>query len=201
MGKQSNFLPQRVSGALKSIAKRTVGAILLAIALWALFALAFYDPYLDGFAVASTFGDQSSMGQLVGFIRYGIGVVPTLFLVLCVARWGLSWVAAWNENSSPEYNFLRCIVAVFIGAAGLGMIMPSGAFGGMIGYIAASDVWGLIGRWGVAIGAVCIAVFLLLAAKLLHIRWAHIKGGGARCVARSTLVNVGISLGTGRSLC
>lgn len=150
---------------------------MLAIALWALFALAFYDPYLDGFAVASTFGDQSSMGQLVGFIRYGIGVVPTLFLVLCVARWGLSWVAAWNENSSPEYNFLRCIVAVFIGAAGLGMIMPSGAFGGMIGYIAASDVWGLIGRWGVAIGAVCIAVFLLLAAKLLHIRWAHIKGG------------------------
>lgn len=175
MAKQSNFLPQRVSGALKSLLKRVFGIVLLALGVWALCATIFYDPYLDGFAVASTFGTQSVMGQVVGFLCYGIGVVPAIFLMLCVVRWGLSWTAGWNENASPEYNFLRCFVALFIGAAGMGLIAPSHSFGGMVGFIAASDLYKLIGSWCVAVGVVCIAVFLFMAAQLLHIRWIHVK--------------------------
>ena len=56
MEKQSKFLPDRVSGALKSLIKRIAGGVLLAIGLWALWALFFFNPYLNGFAAASTFG-------------------------------------------------------------------------------------------------------------------------------------------------
>lgn len=103
MDKQSKFLPDRVSGALKSLIKRITGGALLAIGIWALVALFLFDPYLDGFAVASTFGEQSVMGQVVGFLRYSIGFIPAVFMILCIARWGITWLAGWNESLEPEY--------------------------------------------------------------------------------------------------
>ena len=64
--RKSNFLPERVSGALKSLTQRIIGACVCVVALWAVFAMLFYNPYLDGFGVSSTFGNQSIMGYLVG---------------------------------------------------------------------------------------------------------------------------------------
>ena len=175
MARNSKILPDSISVALKNLVKRISGGVLLALALWAMYALVFFNPYLDGFAVASTFGAQSIMGQVVGFIRYGVGFVPALFLILCVARWGLAWLANWDENASPEYNFIKCFVAVCVGAAGFGLLMPSETFGGAIGYITAADLGGLIGVWGMLVGALCLGVFFILAAMLLHIKWGHIK--------------------------
>ena len=175
MARKFNFFPESVSNALKNLLKRSAGALLLALGLWALFSLIFFDPYLNGFAAASTFGEQSLMGQVVGFIRYGVGYVPALFFILCVARWGLTWLAGWEEDGAPEYNFLRCFVIVCTGAIGFGLIMPSSTFGGMLGYIAASDITSLLGRWGIIIGIAAIAVFLLMGALILHIKWVHIK--------------------------
>ena len=175
MARNSKILPDSISVALKNLVKRISGGVLLALAVWAMYALVFFNPYLDGFAVASTFGAQSIMGQVVGFIRYGVGFVPALFLILCVARWGLAWLANWDENASPEYNFIKCFVAVCVGAAGFGLLMPSETFGGAIGYITAADLGGLIGVWGMLVGALCLGVFFILAAMLLHIKWGHIK--------------------------
>ena len=175
MEKQSHFLPERVSGALKSMTKRIIGVVLMLIGLWALFALFFYDPYLDGFAAASTFGNQSFMGQVVGFIRYGVGFVPAMFLFLCLSRFGLSLTANWEESNAPEYNILRGFIALCMGAIGFGLIMPSATFGGLAGYLVAADVLSVIGNWGIAFGVLAICAFFYLAATLLHIKWVHIK--------------------------
>ena len=178
MGKQSNFLPQRVSEAIKSITKRIVGCVLLVLGIWALCALVVYNQYLDGFATAASFGSQSIMGNVIGFLVYAVGFVPALFAVLCLVRWGISWAAAWLENMAPEYNFLRFVVAMFVGAAGLGMIMPSGTWGGMIGYIASSDIGALIGNFEILVGIILLCAFLFLAGTLLHVRWSHIVAVG-----------------------
>ena len=175
MARSSKFLPESISVALRGLVKRVTGAVFMAVALWALYALIFFDPYLDGFAVASNFGNQSVMGWIVGFLRYGIGFVPALFLVLYVARCGLSWLVNLNDEPAPEYNFLRCVVALCMGAVGLGLIAPASTYGGAIGAIAAFDVGNLIGGWGIVIGILAFIVFVLLASVLLHIKWAHIK--------------------------
>lgn len=176
MARKSNFFPESVSNALKILIKRVAGGLMLGVALWALVALFLFDPYLDGFAAASTFGNQSAMGQIVGFLRYGIGFIPAMFLILCFARWGLAWLANWDEYAAPEYNLIRCFVALCVGAAGFGLIAPESTFGGMVGCIVASDVGGIIGGWAVLVGIVALGIFAVLGAVLLHIKWAHIKG-------------------------
>lgn len=176
MARKSNFFPESISNALKKISKRVIGIVLLGFGLWALFSLIFFDPYLNGFAVASTFGEQSIMGQVVGFIRYSVGFVPAMFFILCIARWGLAWLANWEENAAPEYNFLRCFVVICVGAIGFGLIMPSSTFGGMLGYIAAADVTKFIGTWGILLGILFVGLFLVMGSLLLHIKWTHIKG-------------------------
>ena len=175
MEKESNFLPQRISGALRVFVKRAFGGMLLAVGIWAIVALFFYNPYLDGYGVASTFGNQSGMGNIVGFCRHVLGFVPALFLILCVMRWGASWLMRWDDGAAPEYNFIRCVVAVCVGAAGFGLIAPSYAFGGLFGAVVSVDITALIGKWGILVGAFLLGVFLLLAARLLHIKFAHIK--------------------------
>ena len=172
---KSNFFPESVSSALKVLGKRVCGGLMLGLALWACGAMVLFDPFLDGFAVVSTFGNQSVMGAVIGFLYYFIGVVPTLFVVLCVARWGLAWLANWSDDSSPEYNFLRFFVALCVGAAGLGLIMPSHTWGGMFGAIAAHDLFSIMGNWCIAVGVAAVLVFAALASVLLHIKWVHIK--------------------------
>lgn len=175
MSTKSKFLPQAVSRALKSLTMRIIGGGVMFFALWLTFALIFFNPYLDGFGVASTFGNQSVIGNLVGIIRYAIGALPALFLFLCGARWGLAQLFGWEQDSAPEYNLLRGFVAICAGAMGLGMIMPSANFGGMFGAIAATDVGGLLGGFTPLVGIALVAVFVVLAAKLLHISMAHIR--------------------------
>ncbi len=175
MEKQSKFLPDSMSGALKKLIKRIAGGLLLCVGIWATFALIFYNPYLNGFSTASTFGNQSLMGQVVGWIRFGIGFLPSLFLFLCLMRWGLNWLINWQEEFAPEYNLLRGFIAICLGASGLGLVAPSSTFGGLAGNIIASDVGSVIGLWGILVGVLCISAFCALASVLLHIKWAHIK--------------------------
>ena len=175
MGQESAFLPQRISGALKSLVRRVVGGTVLLVAVWAIGAMIFFNPGLDGFAVASTFGTQTVMGNVVGFLRGMVGFVPGLFVVLCIARWGLEWLMNWGDDVAPEYNFLRTCIAICAGAAGMGMIAPSYAFGGVLGSLATVDLYSLIGNWTVLVGIALVAVFCMLASVTLHIKWVHIK--------------------------
>lgn len=175
MASQSKFLPERVSGALKSLLVRIVGGVVLCCALWAVVALLRYDPYLSGFGAVGTFGHQSVMGNIVGIVRYGIGAVPALFLFLCVGRFGLAKMVGWTEEVSPEYNLLRGFIAICAGAAGLGLIVPSSTFGGMFGAIVANDIGGALGGWAIALGIILFGVFCVMAGVLLHISMSHVR--------------------------
>lgn len=174
MSKQSKFLPDSMSGALKAMVWKLVGIAVFAFAAWAVLALLIHNPYLDGIAAAGNFGRQSIMGNVVGFLRYAIGFVPALFVLLCIGRYGLTLLVGHTEDSTPEYNILRGFVGVCLGAAGFGLIAPRTTFGGMIGAIAAADVSGTIGAFAIPIGVLCIAGFLLIAGVLLHISFADI---------------------------
>lgn len=174
MSKQSKFLPDSMSGALKAMVWKLVGIAVFAFAAWAVLALLVHNPYLDGIAAAGNFGRQSIMGNVVGFLRYAIGFVPALFVLLCIGRYGLTLLVGHTEDSTPEYNILRGFVGVCLGAAGFGLIAPRTTFGGMIGAIAAADVSGTIGAFAIPIGVLCIAGFLLIAGVLLHISFADI---------------------------
>jgi len=175
MKSESKFLPDSVSGALKSFAVRICGAAILLVGFWAALALVFHNSYLDGFACASTFGAQSFMGNVVGFLRYVIGFIPSLFFILCVMRWGASMALRWDAEYAPEYNILRGFIAICAGAAGFGIVAPSATFGGLIGSVAASDIASIIGGWAVILGLICIGVFFMMGAMLLHVQWSHIQ--------------------------
>ena len=175
MDNQSKFLPDSVAGALKSLVWRAFGAALILIGVWMIGALVFHNPYLDGFGAASTVGNQTFMGNIVGFVRYMIGFVPAMFVFLCVARRGFVLALGRDDSSAPEYNFLRGFVAVCAGAAGFGMILPGGTFGGLVGCIAADDVASLIGAWAVGVGVLLLGIFFVIGGMLLHVRIAHVR--------------------------
>ena len=175
MKSESKFLPDSVSGALKSFAVRAFGVAILLVGMWALLALLTHNSYLDGFASASNFGTQSFMGNVVGFMRYMIGFVPALFLILCMMRFGVSMALNWTPEYAPEYNILRGFIAVCAGAAGFGIIAPSAVYGGFAGAIAANDIGAFIGGWGIVVGLLCLGVFFVMGAILLHIKWSHVK--------------------------
>lgn len=167
---EAKFLPERVSFALKNLARQSVGVILLLLGIWLTFALIFHNPYLNGFACASGFGDQNFMGNVVGFIRYGIGFVPALFLFLCLARIGVACFMNWEEGRAPEYNLLRGFIAICMGAAGLGAMAPSMTYGGIAGGVVASDLSSVFGSWTILFGIVFFGIFVVLAGKLLNIK-------------------------------
>ena len=181
MAGQSKFLPDSVSSALRSVIKRVIGGALFFLAVWAIIALVFHNAYLDGFAVASSFGDQGLMGNFVGILRYVFGFLPAMFLLMCLARFGIKMVFGWVDEVAPEYNLLRGFIAVCVGAIGFGMIVPRASFGGLMGAVAAADASYLIGDFFVVIiGILCVCTFLLLGGLLLHIKWEHVKG----CLSR-----------------
>lgn len=179
MERQSNFLPERVSGAIKNAGLRASGAAVLCVGVMLAVALVFHNPYLDGFAAAGTFGRQSVVGNIVGFVRYGIGFIPAMFLFLYIARMGLMWMAGRSDDGGPEYNVLRCFIAVAVGAAGLGMIANGATFGGMAGAVAGADMARLIGPGAVFVGIALVVVFALMAAALLHITASHVRSAVA----------------------
>ncbi len=169
MSKQSKFLPDSMSGALKAMVGKLIGVGICLIVTWAIFALVFHNPYLNGIASASNLGTQSVMGNVVGFLRYAIGFVPALFLLLCFGRYGLTLLISAYGDSTPEYNILRGFIGLCLGAAGFGMIAPNSTFGGMVGAIASADVHGTIGGFSILVGALCLIGFFIIAGILLHI--------------------------------
>ncbi|MBD5389280.1 DUF87 domain-containing protein [bacterium] len=173
MKSKAKLLPERMSGALKSLVGRGAGLVLMGLGLTLIVGLAVHDPYLDGVAAASTFGHQSLLGATVGLARYWIGFVPALFLFLCLARAGLAMAMGWRGDA-PEYNLLRGFIAICAGAAGLGMMAPAMSLGGFLGAIAASDMAALLGRWTPIPGLMLLGVFFMIAAILLHIKWTHV---------------------------
>ena len=183
MAKQSKFLPDSISGALKGLIARFVGGAVCLFGIWCACSLVFYNPYLDGFAVASTFGNQSFMGYIVGMMRYGVGVVPSLFVALYIARWGaMRMVGVVDENAAPEYDILRAFIALCMGAVGFGMIVPASTYGGIFGAIAAMDMGAFVGRWVVLVGLAGLGIFFVMAGMLLHIKWTHVRFGIRVCV-------------------
>lgn len=177
MAGESKFLPQSLSESLRWLVARVSGGVIFVIGVWAVCALLFYNPYLDGFAVASTFGEQSVMGNLVGIVRYAVGMVPALFLLMCVARWGFVKLIGLDDGGSPEYNVLRGFIAVCVGAAGLGLIASGASFGGMFGAIVAIDLGRVLGGvLSVIVGILFVGLFLVMAGVLLHVKWSHVRG-------------------------
>ena len=174
MKSQSKFLPDSVSGALRSLLRRVCGVAVLVCGALLLVALIFHNSYLDGFSCASSFGDQSFLGNVVGFVRYIIGWVPAAFLILCIMRWGVSMAMNWDAEYAPEYNILRGFIAICAASAAFGLIAPSATYGGLFGSIVASDVSGLIGNWCVLVGMLCLGVAIFMAGMLLHIKWSHV---------------------------
>ena len=174
MKSQSKFLPDSVSGALRSLLRRVFGVAVLFVGALLLLALMFHNSYLDGFACASSFGEQSIFGNIVGFVRYIIGWVPAAFLMLGIMRWGVSMAMNWESEYAPEYNILRGFIAVCAGATAFGLIAPNATYGGLFGAIVASDVGGLIGNWCVLLGLICLGLFVFMAGMLLHINWSHV---------------------------
>ena len=174
MSKQSKFLPDSMSGAIKNITGKVVGACIFLISAWAIFALIFHNPYLDGMGAAGNFGSQSLMGNVVGFMRYAIGFVPALFVLLCFGRYGLCLVGGVANDETPEYNLLRGFVGICLGAAGMGLIAPRTTFGGMVGAVVSADVSSMIGGFGILVGILCLVGFFIIVGVLLHISFSDV---------------------------
>ena len=175
MAKNSKFLPDSVSGALKSLLSRVFGGGVCVFGAWVTLALIFYNPYLDGVAVASSFGAQSWMGNLVGAVRWLVGAVPGVFLFMCLSRWGLVKALGLGISDTPEYNFLRVFISLCLGAIGFGLISPSATYGGIFGAIAANDLTLIMGKMAVLPGILCLVAFMWMGGVLLHIKWAHLR--------------------------
>lgn len=175
MKKDSKFLPDSISGALRGFARSSLGVFVLLLGIMLFIALLFHNPYMDGIAAASGFGDQGLLGNIVSIPRYIIGFIPTLFLFLCIVRFGLSRLMGWQEENAPEYNILRGFLTVCLGAAGFGAILSDSSLGGIIGHIVYMDLSYLFGGATVVFGAVFLLVFFIMAGNILNISWVDLK--------------------------
>ena len=174
MEKRSHLLPESIARVLRNLSLRGLGVLFCAISLWMIFVLFLYDPYLSGVGAYGTFGEQSLIGNVVGLMRYGVGFIPTLFLLLCLGRFGVSLFVGWDEERAPEYNFLRGFVTLCLGSISLGLISTSGTFGGLAGAIVGVDFGRVFGVMAMPIGIVLFCLFLVMAGILLHIKWHHV---------------------------
>lgn len=175
MDKKSKFLPESFSALLRNLSLRGLGMLICLIAVWMIADLFFLNSYLSGVAVQGSFGGQGLVGGTVAFSRYVFGFIPTLFLLFCLVRYGLSLLIAWEEERAPEYNFLRGFVALCIGCAGFGLMFPGKSFGGLCGAIVSKDLGTVLHGFAVPLGILFVALFLFLAGALLHVKWHHVK--------------------------
>ena len=175
MTKKSKFLPESISATLRNLSVRALGILFCFLSVWFIFALFFYNPYLSGFAADGTFGNQGIIGNIVVFVRYVIGFIPALFLFMCLGRFGLSLFVGWDEERAPEYNLLRGFITLCVGCGALGLMFPSKSFGGLAGAIVAGDVAPMLGALSLPLGIILFALFMVMSAILLHIKWSHVK--------------------------
>ena len=183
MEKKSKFLPESLSALLRNLSLRASGLVLCFVAVWLILTLCFGSSYLSGFAVRGSFGGQGLFGYIVSFFRYVVGFIPSLFIFLCLVRFGLSLLIAWEEERAPEYNFLRGFVALCVGCAGLGLMFPSKSFGGLAGAIVGADLGSILYGARFPIGVILFALFLFMSGVLLHVKWQHVKSAWATTVA------------------
>ena len=170
----SRFLPERLSGALKELAWRVLGLVLFVIGAFAILSGIFYNSYLDGWAVSSTFGNHGIFGYIVGFLRYVFGFIPMMFLFLCLMRSGFYFMGGRDEMATPEYNILRGFIALCLGCIGFGMVFPGSSFGGLLGAIVSSDFASFMGNWQIVVGLIAMAGFFIMAGVLLHVKWDYV---------------------------
>lgn len=182
MDKKSNFLPESISALLRSLALRGVGLVVSLLALWLILVLFFGGSYLSGVAVQGSFGSQGLIGGTVAFCRYVVGFIPTLFLFLCLMRFGLSLLISWEEERAPEYNLLRGFVTLCVGCAGFGLMFPHKSFGGYFGAIFSGDFGSLLGAFVIPIGVLLVMLFLVMAGGLLHVKWHHVRAAVMKSV-------------------
>ena len=175
MERKSKFLPESISAVLRNLLVRGGGVLVCLISLGLVFTLLFYNPYLSGFATESSFGNQGIMGNIVGFMRFVVGYLPTLFLFLCLGRFGLGVLIGWCEERAPEYNLLRGFVTLCIGTAGLGLVSVNNTYGGLAGAIVAADVGPILAEATVPVAVLLILLFVVMAGILLHIKWYHVE--------------------------
>ena len=175
MDKKSKFLPESISALLRTLSLRALGVLVCLIAILLILALFFGGSYLSGFATQSTFGGQGIIGGIVAFSRYVVGFIPSLFLFLCLIRFGLSLLIAWEEERAPEYNLLRGFVTLCVGCAGFGLVFPSASFGGLFGAIVSADLGSVLSVAAIPVGILLVGLFLFMAGMLLHVQWHHVK--------------------------
>ena len=175
MEKKSRFLPASISAMLRNLTLRGIGILLCLISLILVVSLVFFNPYLSGFAVDGSFGSQGIIGNIVGFVKYVVGFLPSLFLFLCLGRFGLSLLIGWEEERAPEYNLLRGFVTLCVGVAGLGLVSSSDVYGGLFGAIVAADMGPILSMATVPVGIILVSLFIVMAGILLHIKWYHVK--------------------------
>ncbi len=175
MDKKSKFLPASISAVLRSLLLRGTGIVLCFISVLLIVSLIFFNPYLSGFLTESTFGSQGIIGRIIGFIRYVLGFIPSLFLFLCLGRFGLSLLIGWDEERAPEYNLLRGFVTLCIGTAGLGLISNVNTYGGLAGAIVSADIGPMLSVASIPVGILLVLLFVVMAGILLHVKWYHVK--------------------------
>ncbi|MCL2338446.1 MAG: FtsK/SpoIIIE domain-containing protein [Proteobacteria bacterium] len=175
MPQQTRLLPESLSHALKNFAARAAGALLLLLGIFLIVALLRHDPWLSGPGVASSFGRQSFVGELISFMIQGIGWLPTLFVFLYLSRIGTLILFNW-PHPAPELSAIVAFITIAVGAAGFGMIFSGMAAGGIVGAVVHHDIYGLVGwLWTSVIGIVFVAAFLLMSGILLHIAWRDVR--------------------------
>lgn len=176
MTKRAKLLPESISSVLRDLSLRGLGIVFCLLSAIFILKLFFMNPYLTGVGAYGSFGNQGIFGNTVGFIRYIIGFLPTLFLFLCLGRFGLSLLIKWDEERAPEYNLLRGFVTLCIGCSALGLMFPSKSYGGLAGAIVSADISPMLSVVSLPIGILFFALFLIMAGILLHIKWEHVKG-------------------------
>ncbi len=175
MEKKAQFLPASMAAMLRNLLLRSSGILLCFLSLLLVFGLLFFNPYLSGFGIQSSFGNHGIIGLVVGFVRFVVGCIPALFLFLCLGRFGLSILIGWDEERAPEYNFLRGFVTLCIGSAGLGLIAVNNTYGGLFGSVVAADVGPVLSVAVVPVGIILTGLFVVMAGILLHVKWYHVK--------------------------
>lgn len=175
MAKRTKLLPDSISSVLRDLSLRGVGVVFSLLSLVLILKLFFMNSYLSGVGVVSSFGEHGIFGNAVGFIHYVIGFIPSLFLFICLGRFGLSLFIKWDEERSPEYNLLRGFVTLGIGCAGLGLMFPMQSFGGLCGAIISADLSPILSVASVPIGILLFVLFIIMSGILLHIKWEHVK--------------------------
>ena len=183
MEKKSKFLPESISALLRNLSLRGAGLLICLIAVILILTLCFGSSYLSGFAVRSSFGNQGFFGYIASFFRYVVGFIPTVFILLCLLRYGLSLLIAGQEERAPEYNFLRGFVALCVGCAGLGLMFPSKSFGGLAGAVVGADLGSVLYGARFPVGFLLFGLFLFMSGILLHVKWQHVKSAWATTVS------------------